>query len=478
MSEEKNEMFNSKKIILIFLFILIGINIAAERYYVKPNGNDEDPGTSWNNAFATLSKAAETISNGDEVWTQCGTYKENDLILILEQVKFYGGFMGTETDLSQRDAATSISVVDGNKAHRCFVTRKDSLLDGFHITGGRDNYGGGIYNSGTVSNCTIYMNEAIDNGFGGGLYNNYGTVTSCTLFLNSCDNRGGGLANTGGTVTGCIFYENTSHEGAGFTNYEGTASDCIVYQNVAQYFGGGIVNQTGGKLDRCVVFQNKANVGGGISNEPGAGAISHCTIFQNKGLQGGGIHSADGVITNCAVFLNEAGAGGGIHIDAGEVLNTTLIQNEAVYGGGVDFDGGRAKCCIIRENLDNDVRLTSGILEHCCFGGAPATDGNIDAAPLFEKPWDFHLQDASPCIDAGNPDAFWNDACLPPGKETPRNDMGAFGGPNNCVPISLIIPKEKDYIDYFLLKTDYKPFDLNGNQKRDISDLISLIILK
>lgn len=466
-----------KQIALGIFFIILGMNIPAERYYVKPDGNDEGLGTSWNDAFASLSKAAETTDGDDEVWVTCGTYLEAEQILIPEGVEFYGGFMGTELDLSQRDAATSITVIDGNKSHRCFLTKKDSLLDGFHIINGQNRNGGGLYNSGTVSNCTFYLNESINNGYGGGLYNNYGTVTSCTLFQNTCDNRGGGLVNTGGTVTGCTFYENTSDNAAGFDNYEGTATDCIVYRNEAKYFAGGILNQTGGRLNGCIVFQNKANVGAGISNQ--SGTISNCIIFQNKGLQGGGVQNYDGTIKNCTIFLNAAHYGGGIHIDAGEVLNTTLFQNEAYQdGGGIEFDGGRAKCCIIRENINNDVRLTSGILEYCCFSGAPATNGNIDADPLFEKPWDFHLQDSSPCIDAGNPDAAWNDACLPPGKETVQNDMGAYGGPYNCVPISIIIPLEKDYIDYFLFKTEYKPFDLNEDQKQDIADLVSLVLLK
>jgi len=470
------KMPDLKKILFATFFILLSMNLRAERYYVKPDGNDEALGASWNEAFASLSKAAQSATDGGEVWVACGSYIEEKEVLILEKVKLYGGFMGTETELSQRDAATSISLVDGQKSHRCFVTRKESLVDGFHITGGLDNYGGGIYNSGAVKNCTFYNNESIDNGYGGGLYNNYGTVTGCTFFQNTCDNYGGGLVNTGGTITDCIFYENTSDNGAGLWNYDGTTSNCMVYRNEAKYFAGGVSNQLDGNLVNCIVFQNKANVGAGVSNQ--AGKISHCVIFQNKGLQGGGIHNAEGVVANCAIFLNTAGNGGGIHIDAGEVLNSTLFQNEAYNrGGGIDFDGGRAKCCIIRENINNDVSVTSGILEYCCYGGAANESGNIDADPLFEKPWDFHLKEASPCIDAGNPDNTWNDACLPPGKQTVRNDMGVYGGPNNCLPIEIIVPEEKDYIDYFLSETEYKPLDLNKDQMINIADLVSLFLL-
>ena len=45
---------------------------------------------------------------------------------------------------------------------------------------------------------------------------------------------------------------------------------------------------------------------------------------------------------------------------------------------------------------------------------------------------DVYLGTGSPCIDAGTPDAAYNDGCLPPGQGAERNDMGAYGGPDNC----------------------------------------------
>ena len=51
--------------------------------------------------------------------------------------------------------------------------------------------------------------------------------------------------------------------------------------------------------------------------------------------------------------------------------------------------------------------------------------GNINADPLFvdAENGDYHLQNSSPCIDAGNPDAQYNDI------DGSRNNMGAYGGP-------------------------------------------------
>jgi Periplasmic copper-binding protein (NosD)/Secretion system C-terminal sorting domain len=60
----------------------------------------------------------------------------------------------------------------------------------------------------------------------------------------------------------------------------------------------------------------------------------------------------------------------------------------------------------------------------------PDTDGNISKDPLFDN--NNFLSVGSPCIDAGNPEEQYNDASLPPGLGTIRNDMGISGGSMNA----------------------------------------------
>jgi hypothetical protein len=43
--------------------------------------------------------------------------------------------------------------------------------------------------------------------------------------------------------------------------------------------------------------------------------------------------------------------------------------------------------------------------------------------PQFISSTDFHLQENSPCKDAGNPSSEFNDS------DGSRNDQGAYGGP-------------------------------------------------
>jgi hypothetical protein len=60
----------------------------------------------------------------------------------------------------------------------------------------------------------------------------------------------------------------------------------------------------------------------------------------------------------------------------------------------------------------------------------PDGDANISKDPLQGN--DFSLSVGSPCIDAGNPEELYNDAALPPGLGSVRNDMGVYGGPMNA----------------------------------------------
>ena len=78
-------------------------------------------------------------------------------------------------------------------------------------------------------------------------------------------------------------------------------------------------------------------------------------------------------------------------------------------------------------------------------------NNNIEADPLFVDLNGCCLIEDSPCIDAGHPDALFNDPenpekpgqALSPAWGTIRNDMGAFGGPCACDWCPYFIPAEK-----------------------------------
>lgn len=241
-----------------------------------------------------------------------------------------------------------------------------------------------------MTSCTVYINQAIDkeylNGFGGGVFNE-GLLINCNIDANKTDGNGGGVENYG------------------------TMKNSRIYNNLAEGSGGGV--SSSGNLINCIIYNNSSSrIGGGVLN---LGILIQCIVYGNQAIYVGGVDNV-GTMLNCTVYGNTADSIGGIRNSGGNVIDTISWKNP--YGDIIPYN--------------------TGVAQFCCFREASEENGNFSANPLFVNTsgdistWDFHLREGSPCIDAGHPDAIYNDACLPPGKGTDRNDMGAYGGPGNC----------------------------------------------
>jgi len=456
------------------------------RIYVSKSGNNNGGG-SWEDAYTSITTALSSI--GDdlyEIWVEKGIYQEGDTIYIPGRVIMYGGFVGTETFLEERNIADNPTIIDGDHIYRCVYNY--STIDGFHINNGSaslvdNDRGGGIYNYyGKITNCILDSNSAR---LGGGIFNNSGTIIHCVLNSNSAK-LGGGIFNQYGIVTQCTLYSNYSNylyvgEGGGIYNSWGTVSDCTIHSNWTWDCGGGIYNEDG-TVTNCTIHSNHTwGYGGGIYNDDGM--IKNSFLYSNDtGYygKGGGIYNFDSIIYNCIISSN---SGWGIYNAEGRestVYNSTLYNNE--YGIYNKDNQGTVVNCISWLNGATDIE--GGTISYSCFKEATGINGNINADPLFIKTdgdissWIFQVKNGSPCIDAGNPDESYNDGCFPPGKGGLRNDMGAYGGPYNCnwgVKIG-----KSDLIDFLKgRKTLYGfqfPFaDRNADDKVDAADLIDLI---
>ncbi|HRU55578.1 MAG TPA: right-handed parallel beta-helix repeat-containing protein, partial [Candidatus Sumerlaeia bacterium] len=223
--------------------------VKPTRYYVKPTGNDSNSGESWDAALKTIVTATEEAKKGDEVWVAEGTYAESKTVVNSEGVALYGGFAGTESQLSERNISTHPTIIDGEEARQC--VQNSGVLDGFHIKRGKSDFGGGINNTGTVTNCTVYNNIAL--WYGGGI-DNYGMVTNCIVYDNGAKENGGGIYNeSNSTVINCTVYKNSaSRSGGGIFNNDGTVINCISWKNsLGDILGGGSVEYSCfGEADR------------------------------------------------------------------------------------------------------------------------------------------------------------------------------------------------------------------------------------
>ncbi|HEY5968147.1 MAG TPA: choice-of-anchor Q domain-containing protein [Chitinophagaceae bacterium] len=284
-------------------------------FYVKknPNGpNGLNNGTSWANAFSNLQDALAALSDicpsVTQIWVAKGVYypdegggkTDNDRgasFVMKNNIAIYGGFNGDETELSQRNWKTNVTILSGdidqnddpsipvtelsthptrsnNSLH--VVVSSSAVLDGFTISGGAsDDNGGGIYNrfaSPYIANCILTGNSAL---FGGGLYNLESSLT----------------------MINCIVSKNLALIGGGVYNRSPSAItefiNCDIVYNRAGSGGGAMRNEFNSPsvLTNCIVWGNN-------SFEGNASTITYSIV--QGGFEGEGNLNVDPLFVNAA----------------------------------------------------------------------------------------------------------------------------------------------------------------------------------
>ena len=283
--------------------------------------------------FATIQACIDAAVSGvDECVVESGTYHETI------------NFLGKGITLRSSHGA-DVTIIDATGLGGSVVTCAtgeglDTVLDGFTITGGTEDIGGGIRN-----------------------YDSSPTVTHC-IFRGNRALYGGGMDNTGAspTVTNCTFSANT-----------------------ASYYGGGMMNYSAKPtVTHCVFSGNTAWRGGSFYNWGGSPTLTHCTLSKNTAsLSGGGMNNYDSspTVTNCILW-------GDI---PDEIVNTNL---SAPTMGSNDLQGGLPVGAIDGGgNIDQDPMFVRS--------PDPGPDGTWDG--VDDDYGDLRLQGGSPCIDAGDP---------------------------------------------------------------------------
>lgn len=315
---------------------------AGTIYYVDWNAGGSASGASWADAFLTVQDALAVAAAGDQIWVAQGIYyadqggaqTDNDVrasFVIASGVRIYGGFVGTETTLVQRNWRQSITVLSGdieqddatdvygvvvdangirgsNSYHVIYLDGStetgtaitaSTIIDGFVITGGQaageaevDMAGGGLFCNGFGGDCSPTLTNLIfsgnaTSGNGGALYN---------------DGRNGG--NSSPTLTNVIFRGNAAAFGGALYNYGGTNGNSsptlinVVFSgNRAEMWGGALLNQgeNGGNSSPTLInvtfSGNAATAGGAIYNygDGGAGNLTliNVILWQNSATEAG-----------------------------------------------------------------------------------------------------------------------------------------------------------------------------------------------
>ena len=424
--------------------------------YVKACGTGD--GSSWTNASGDL-QAMINATGVTQVWVAGGTYKPTSdgpprtaSFNMKNGVAIYGGFMGTETNLTNRPAvnpllgtpsSTTLSGdigVPGVKSDDTYhvVYNPDNsdlnstaVLDGFVITGGNASGGtdvGGDY--------TIPGSE-----YGGGIYNNNSspTITNCSLLSNSAS-RGGGIYNvlSSPILTNCNVQGNSASKGGGIynSNSNPTLTNCSLMNNSAVNDGGGIYNeQCSPTLTNCSLQNNAAGKGGGIYNTSSSSPrLTNCNLQSNSATNGGGggiynSSSSNPMLTNCSLINNAASKGGGIYTNTSSpvLINCSLLNNTATSGGGIFSKESSnltlANCVLWQNGAGNSIykdgsstlTATYSLFDNTVTGYTTGPGNLTTTTSPFVSANSVALAANSPAIDAGSNQAY--------GPKGPQTDL-------------------------------------------------------
>ena len=281
----------------------------------------------------------------------------------------------------------------------------------------RAEFGGGIYNQGTLTLTDSIVTENFAGG-GAGIFNGAKvTIGNSSILGNKSRGYGSGLFN-GGILhaSNTLIADNMAGGRAGFSNWGNAFLMGVTFDgNRSIISGGGFHNASVGTmtLDSSTVSNNESSMAGGINNW-GRLSVINSTISGNTARFGGGIESR-GVLTltHSPVSGNSAVDGGGFAIRIMVSNDETLIANSIIANNTAEIE---PDCLGVITSLGNNL---IGNDSGCGF-----IPGDGDTMGTKARPVDARL---GALADNGEPTA--TNALLP---GSPAIDASAEG---SCPPL-------------------------------------------
>lgn len=342
---------------------------AADTLFVDANLiSGADDGSTWADAFQGtdgLQDALAAAVSGDEIFVADGLYLPTGTgtrtvaFALKNGVEIYGSFAGGEASPSERPPfGTSDSVLSGdlngddgggmlgdNSIHLITTAGTDTsaVIDGFVVTAGNANIGGGNRDRGAGILCLGAVSP---------------TVRNCRFIANRCTFGGAaGYINNGGApqFTDCTFEDGNGGSFGGAFDIAGGGAvlfeRCLFRNNTAARAGAvEVFSSTGPLMNTCLFIGNTAtgpSGGGAVWVGSGGGSrIRNCTLVGNTATN----HSSGGVrnegVANFrvlnSILWNNTGVGGlqgpNNQVNAGTIVLTCLVQGGFPGAGNVDGD--------------------------------------------------------------------------------------------------------------------------------------------
>lgn len=376
----------------------------GRRIYVNQNASGNNDGTSWVDAYTEFADALNALPTGstDTIWVAQGTYfpiydftgnnspldprSKEFFILDMNDLHIYGGFSGTETQLSQRNWKNNPTVLSGDigtpgdQTDNCYSVfnsgNSNFVLDGFTVS---DGYADGIGTGAGVAQKR-----------GAGII--IGTSVSTVMRIENClikDNHAASESGlymfmNGGTTTIDVvntrFTGNIGRWAAPFSihTYSGdlypTFVNCLIDNNTTSDFntesgntfpGGRFIRQSAGTI---------------------SGALINCTFTKNT--ETSTLADADRAVFGVQGDFNNTAIYNCIFHDN----NVNTLETSVSYGGNAIWTPASVTVynTISEDVMDNAAYITS--------------TNNIQADPMFENPSsnDFTLGSSSAAINVGD----------------------------------------------------------------------------
>jgi len=359
---------------------------AVVRYVNAELATGANNGSSWANAYrgsTGLATALTAAQSNDEIWVAAGTYipavagNRAATFSLKATVDVYGGFAGGETDRTQRQPLTNVTILSGDLASN---------------DAGNSSRGENAYHVLSATNSTIIGVDIF--GF---------TIRGGTADAAANADRGGGLIMLGGAqvnFTDCVFTQNSCTFGGGAAYINGSTARftrCTFANNAGGAFGGAFdTNDATTTFSSCVFSGNSAGRAGGLEvYGPNGRSFVYNSLFHGNtatGNNGGGAlwigQNAQCTLVNVTVMGNAANAGscGGV-----QSSSNVTVRNSVIWGN----TGTSANLSTRQVNASG-----TAVVEYSCVAGGIAGTGNIATDPVLLA--NGALRWGSPCIDAAN----------------------------------------------------------------------------
>jgi hypothetical protein len=398
--------------------------------YVDSHATGSNTGSSWTNAFATLTAALSFAIAGETIEVAAGSYyptttsDRTATFQLINGVTLEGGFGGVlSATPNARNPVTTPTILSGdigtlgNTSDNSYhvVTGSNvnftATLDGFTITAGQadanatsdidDAIGGGMFiddGSPTINDCTFTNNFSIV--YGGGIFeqdNAAPVISDCTFTNNIAGTSplynafGGAIGNYGANpyIVDCTFTANSANspdgqaQGGAIENEYSTPTivSCTFTQNFATAgqggLGGAIDNQddSSPEIDDCIFDGNTTNLAAGaVMNIGGVTTFSNCVFAGNAAPAGGAMYnfkSATPNIINCTFASNLADIGGAI---VNDTTSIPVITNSILWGD---------QALVANNEIDLATTDSGATITYSDVDGDYTGAGNINSNPLF-----------------------------------------------------------------------------------------------